>query len=195
MSVSEGNERAGELLRFWFGEGEEYGSPRSFWFEKSDEVDRQLRERFSEDHERAATGELEDWKARPRECLALILLLDQIPRNIFREDARSYATDALAREAARHAIASGFDSELEEIERWFVYLPFEHSEDIEDQRRSVELFEALGDGEESVDVTYYARRHLEIIEQFGRFPHRNRVLGRESTPEEIEFLKEPGSSF
>lgn len=195
MSVSEGNERAGELLRFWFGEGEEYGKPRSFWFEKSDEVDRQIRERFSEDHEQAAAGELEDWKARPRECLALILLLDQVPRNIFREDARSYATDALAREAARHAIESGFAPELEEVERWFVYLPFEHSEDIEDQRRSVELFEALGSGGDDIDVAYYARRHLEIIERFGRFPHRNRVLGRESSPEEIEFLDEPGSSF
>ena len=191
----EGNERAGGLLRFWFGEGEEYGSPRSFWFEKSEEVDREIRERFSEDHERAASGELEDWKSGPRECLALILLLDQVPRNIFREDARSYATDALAREAARHAIESGFDSELENVERWFVYLPFEHSEDMEDQRRSVELFEAMGGDGEDVDVAHYARRHLEIVERFGRFPHRNRVLGRESTPEEAEFLEEPGSSF
>ncbi|MDN5698114.1 MAG: DUF924 domain-containing protein, partial [Rubrobacter sp.] len=145
--------------------------------------------------ERAAAGELEHWKSGPRECLALILLLDQVPRNIFREDARSYATDALAREAASHAVDSGFDSELAKVERWFVYLPFEHSETLEDQLRSVELFEALGDDEGSVNVTYYARRHLEIVERFGRFPHRNRVLGRESTPEEAEFLEEPGSSF
>lgn len=193
--MSEGNERAGELLRFWFGEEDEYGGPRSFWFEKSDEVDRQIRERFLEDYERAAAGELENWKSGARECLALILLLDQVPRNIFREDAQSYATDALAREAARHAIESGFDSELENVERWFVYLPFEHSEGLEDQRRSVELFEALGESEGEVDVAQYARRHLEIVERFGRFPHRNRVLGRDSTPEEAEFLKEPGSSF
>lgn len=193
--MSEDRARAGELLRFWFGEGEEYGASRSFWFEKSEEVDRRTRERFQDDHERAVAGELEEWKSAPRECLALVLLLDQVPRNIFREDAKSYAADTLAREAARHAVDSGFDSELEKVERWFVYLPFEHSEDLEDQRRSVALFEALGDDEESATVSHYARLHREIVERFGRFPHRNQVLGRESTPEEIEFLKEPGSSF
>lgn len=195
MASDEDNVRSGELLRFWFGEGSDHGSPRSFWFEKSEEVDREIRDRFLEDYERAAAGELEHWKSGPRECLALILLLDQVPRNIFREDARSYATDALAREAARHAVDNAFDSELAKVERWFVYLPFEHSEGLEDQLRSVELFEALGDDEDSVNVTYYARRHLEVIERFGRFPHRNRMLGRESTPEEAEFLEEPGSSF
>lgn len=195
MTVSDSVRGAQTLLRFWFGEGEEYGSPRSFWFEKSPEVDREIRERFYEDHERAASGGLERWKADPRSCLAFILLLDQVPRNIFRDDPRAYATDPMAREAARSAVEAGFDAGLLPVERWFLYLPFEHSESMEDQRRSVELFESLGGDEASVDVTYYARRHLEIIERFGRFPHRNRALGRESTSEEAAFLEEPGSSF
>lgn len=195
MAANEGAGRSEALLRFWFGEGEESGRPRSFWFEKDGEVDREVRELFRGDYERAAVGELEGWKAAPRSCLALILLLDQVPRNIFREDPRSYATDSMAREAARSAVDAGFDAELLPVERWFVYLPFEHSESLEDQRRSVALFESLGGDEASVTVTYYARRHLEIIETFGRFPHRNRALGRESTSEEAAFLEEPGSSF
>lgn len=190
-------ERVEEVLGFWFGRpGEEgYGEPREAWFTRDPAFDGEIRDRFSDDYERAAAGELVGWRETPGSCLALILLLDQFPRNLFRGDPQSFATDPDALSSAKNAVDQGFDRELLKVQRWFVYLPFEHSEDLEDQRRSVELFRGLGDDPESQYVTEYAVRHLEVIERFGRFPHRNEVLGRASTPEEEEFLKEPGSSF
>lgn len=190
-------ERAEEVLGFWFGTEDEPGfdQPREVWFSKNEGFDREIRERFAGDHERAAAGQLDHWKEEPRTCLALILLLDQVPRNLFRGAPRSFASDEKALAAARHAVGRGFDRELTEVMRWFIYLPFEHSEDLEDQHRSVELFRSLGNDPDSVYVTEYAVRHREIVERFGRFPHRNVVLGRPSTPGEVEFLKEPGSSF
>jgi uncharacterized protein (DUF924 family) len=122
-----------------------------------------------------------------------VILLDQFPRNIFRGDPRSYATDRKAQEMAQYAVDHALDRELPEFQRMFLYMPFMHSEDLEHQRRSVELFRGLGDGE--TDSSDYAVRHMEIIERFGRFPHRNEVLGRQTTPEEAEFLTQPGSSF
>ena len=123
-------------------------------------------------------------------------MLDQFPRNLFRDSPRAWATDALAREVARHALARGLDVTLPPVWRWFFYLPFEHSEDIHDQRLAVSLFEALVPQHPSgTEVLEYARRHHDIIARFGRFPHRNATLGRESTPEEVAFLQEPGSSF
>jgi uncharacterized protein (DUF924 family) len=189
-----GPAKAGEVLDFWFGrEGEPgYGEFREAWFTKDPEFDQRVRDRFEALHEAAAAGELDDWKEEARSCLALVILLDQLPRNMYRGDPRSYATDYKAQETAEHAVDRAFDRELPAFQRMFLYMPFMHSEDLAHQRRSVELFRALG-GEN--DATGYAVRHMEIVERFGRFPHRNEVLGRRTTPEEAEFLTQPGSSF
>jgi uncharacterized protein (DUF924 family) len=189
--------RALEILAFWLGGEERVGNaePRGVWFERDDEFDAEIERRFVPDHEKAAAGELDGWLETPEGALALVILLDQFPRNLFRGSPRAFATDARARHAAREAVRRGFDQLVSQVERWFLYLPFEHSEDLEDQRLSVSLFAALGDDEESRRVHDYAVRHKEIIERFGRFPHRNETLGRVSTPEEEEFLSEPGSSF
>lgn len=184
--------RAEEILDFWFGDAGEF---REAWFRRDDEFDREIHDRFREDYEKAAAGELDDWKSSPRGTLALILLLDQFPRNLFRDDPRSYATDEKAREIADHAVSTGLDRGVQPLERTFLYLPFEHSEDVKDQRRSVELFLALDRELETPDILDYAVRHREVIERFGRFPHRNEVLGRDSTPEEEAFLGEQGSPF
>ena len=186
-----------EILDFWFGrEGEEgYGEFREAWFTKDPEFDREVRDRFEGAYEEAAAGGLDHWKDEARSCLALIILLDQFPRNMFRGDPKTYAADALARDAARHAVEHAYDRELPPHGRLFVYLPFEHSEDLEDQRLSVELFRGLAAEMGSTDLLGYAERHLEIVERFGRFPHRNEILGRATTPEEAEFLRGPNSSF
>jgi uncharacterized protein (DUF924 family) len=185
--------RVDEVLEFWFGREDEpgYGEFREAWFRKDPEFDRQVRDRFEALHEEAAVGDLDDWKQEARSCLALVILLDQFPRNMFRGDPRSYATDRKAQETAEHAVERAFDRELPDFQRMFLYMPLMHSEDLEHQRRSVELFRALGGS----DAAGYAVRHMEIIERFGRFPHRNEVLGRQTTPEEAEFLTQPGSSF
>jgi uncharacterized protein (DUF924 family) len=186
-----------EILDFWFGrESEEgYGEFREVWFTKDPEFDREVRDRFEGAYEEAAAGRLEHWKDEAQSCLALIILLDQFTRNMFRGDPKTYATDDKAREAARHAVEHAYDRELTPYGRLFVYLPFEHSEDLEDQRFSVELFRGLAAEMGSEELLGYAVRHLEIIERFGRFPHRNEILGRATTPEETEFLRGPGSSF
>ena len=184
-----------DVLAFWFGREDEpgYGEFREAWFRKDSVFDQEVRERFGELYERAAAGDLDGWKGDARSCLALVILLDQFPRNMFREDPRTHATDAMALEISKDAVERGYDRELAPLERSFVYMPFMHSESLEDQRRSVELFEAMGTaGENNAE---YAVAHREIVERFGRFPHRNEILGRESTPEEVEFLKQPGSSF
>jgi uncharacterized protein (DUF924 family) len=194
VSSEAGPARAEEILDFWFGrEGEPgYGEFREAWFRKDPEFDQRVRDSFEALHEAAASGELDGWKEEARSCLALVILLDQFPRNMFRGDPRSYATDHKAQETAEHAVDRALDRELPEFQRMFLYMPFMHSENLEHQRRSVELFRVLG-GED--DATGYAVAHMEIIERFGRFPHRNEVLGRRTTPEEAEFLTQPGSSF
>ncbi len=186
-----------EILDFWFGcEGEEgYGEFREAWFTKDPEFDREIRDRFETVYKEAASGELDSWKEEAQSCLALIIVLDQFPRNMFRGDARMYAADELALAAARYALERAYDRELARFQRVFMYLPFEHSEELDDQRLSVELFRGLATEMGSKDLLGYAVRHLEIVERFGRFPHRNEILGRRTTPEEAEFLKEPGSSF
>ncbi len=186
-----------EILDFWFGrEGEEgYGEFREAWFTKDPDFDREIRDRFETVYEEAAAGRLGLWKNEARSCLALILVLDQFPRNMYRGDARMYATDEEALAAARHAVEHAFDRELLPFQRLFVYLPFEHSENLEDQRLSVELFRGLATEMGSDDLLVYSVRHMEIVERFGRFPHRNEILGRTTTPEEAEFLKGPNSSF
>ena len=123
-----------------------------------------------------------------------MIVLDQFPRNMFRNDPRTYTTDVKAREAARYAVQRALDRELRPLERWFLYMPFMHSEEIEDQRLALELFRALGKVGEA-DPVPYAEGHMQIVERFGRFPHRNAILNRETTAEEAEFLQGPGSSF
>jgi len=174
--------RAEEVLRFWFGQDAKH------WFEKNAAFDAEIRSRFLPLHEELALSN--DWLAQPRDCLARILVLDQFPRNMFRGKPKAFATDPLALAAAKHAAASGFDRDMQVVERQFVYLPFEHSESLADQERACELMKALGE-----DLYDWALRHKRIIERFGRFPHRNEILGRTSTPEEVEFLKQPGSGF
>jgi uncharacterized protein (DUF924 family) len=188
--------RAQEVLDFWFGrEGESgYGEFREAWFRKDLQFDRLIRDRFEALYEEAAAGALDDWKDDARSCLALVIVLDQFPRNMYRGDPRAYATDHKAQEIAEYAVDRALDRELPPFQRSFLYMPFMHSEDLEHQRRSVELFHAL-QGTREAGSPDYAVRHMEIIERFGRFPHRNEILGRHTTPEEAEFLTQPGSSF
>jgi uncharacterized protein (DUF924 family) len=185
------------ILEFWFGNKNQadYGKPQQFWFIKDPEIDETIKQQFLTDYELAKQGILESWKESPRSCLALILLFDQVPRNIFRDQPQMYATDEQALNFAQFAVENGFDEHLLPVERWFIYLPFEHSENLDHQCQAVALFRKLNDDPDSASAMDYAIRHFEVIRQFGRFPHRNGILGRENTPEEAEFLKQPGSSF
>ena len=189
--------RVNEILDFWFGHPDEvsYGKQRSFWFRKKPEEDQKIQAQFRNEYEQAIVGQLDYWKDSPRSCLALILLLDQFPRNMFRGTKRAFAADPQALSAAQHAVANGFDQELLTVQRWFIYLPFEHSENLEHQNQCVELFATLSNDPDSAATLDYALRHRSVIERFGRFPHRNEILGRATTPEEAEFLKQRGSSF
>jgi len=189
--------RSDEVLNFWFGREDEpgYGEFRDAWFRKDDEFDREVRDRFESLYEEAATGGLDDWREESRSCLALVISLDQFPRNMFRGDPRTHATDGKAVETAKYAVDRTLDREFPAFQRQFFYMPFMHSEDLEDQRRSVELFELLAAEPDAADMTSYAVGHMKIVELFGRFPHRNEILGRPTTSEEAEFLTQPGSSF
>ena len=180
------------VLDFWFGapDSRERGRPRKLWFQKSEPFDAEIRRRFLATWECAARGELGRWHATPLASLALVVTLDQFPRNMFRGTARAFASDSPALAAGRETIARQFDRLLSPVERPFVYLPFAHAEDLAAQHRSLALFQGL----DPEDVRS-AKRHYEIIARFGRFPHRNAILGRQSTAEEAEFLKQPGSSF
>jgi uncharacterized protein (DUF924 family) len=186
-----------EILEFWFGPelGRGAAAYQERWFRPDPAFDAEVTARFADLHQRAVAGELDHWGDEPRACLALVLALDQFPRNMFRASPRAFASDGQALAVARRAIARGLDRELPAAGRMFLYLPFQHSEALADQRRSVELSRAIDGDPGSGENLAYARRHLEVIERFGRFPHRNAVLGRPSTPEEEAFLKQPGSSF
>jgi uncharacterized protein (DUF924 family) len=177
-----------DVLEFWFDQAN-----RPKWFDASSEFDELVCRRLAPRYAEAVEGRLNDWKGDRDGALALCILFDQVPRNIFRGSACAFATDPQARSIARHILASGFDRLYPtDDHRVFCYLPFEHSEDIEDQRLGLELVSTrMADGS-SVE---HARRHLEVIAKFGRFPHRNTVLGRASTAAELAFLKMPGSSF
>lgn len=157
------------------------------WFEKDADFDREFRDRFLKAHEEAAAGRLDAWSSEPEGALALLILLDQFPRNAFRNSPRMYATDALARGHADRAVQAGFDELVDPSLRFFFYLPFAHSERLEDQERSVELHERIG-------FTEHAVEHRDIVRRFGRFPHRNAILGRTTTPEEQAFLDAGGFS-
>jgi uncharacterized protein (DUF924 family) len=182
-----------DVLDFWFGAPGSvlHGKSRAEWFKKSDAFDARIRERFLPLHEQAQLGELDNWRNSPLTLLALIIVLDQFPRNMFRDTPRAFATDAMALECARHMTAIKWDLRLNAVERQFVYLPFEHAEDMDAQRAALHWFGTLDDP----DLVEWARKHYVIVERFGRFPHRNAILGRASTPDEIEFLKQPGSGF
>ncbi|OKH19239.1 DUF924 family protein [[Limnothrix rosea] IAM M-220] len=182
---------------FWFGksDSEIYGTSRKEWFIKNPAFDDQVRETLDVFYQQAKSGTLDDWRKFPLGCVALMVLLDQVPRNLFRGSPQAFATDEKALEIAKQAIAANFDKELLVVQRLFLYLPFEHSENIEEQRRSLELFAQLKDNPISESYIDYAQKHFDVIEQFGRFPHRNKILERESTAAELEFLSQPGSSF
>jgi len=182
------NHLAQDVLDFWFGTGSERGKAHKRWFEKNAAFDAEIRSRFLtayEDQLREAA-----WLAEPGPCLARIVVLDQFPRNMFRGTARAFEADTLALATAKHAVAKGYDRGMLDVERQFIYLPFEHSESLADQEQACELMTSLGE-----ELYGWAVKHKVIIERFGRFPHRNALLGRASTPEEVEFLKQPGSGF
>jgi uncharacterized protein (DUF924 family) len=173
-----------DILSFWRGAG------RDRWYRRDDAFDAEVRERYLEVWRKAAAGGLSSWEASDDGALALTIVLDQFPRNMFRGDARAYSSDALARDVAVRAIERGVDTRIDPALREFLYLPLEHSEHLGDQLRCVDLFR----GTENAENIDYAEQHADIIRRFGRFPHRNRVLGRETTPEEQAFLDAGGFS-
>lgn len=197
--------RSHEVLAFWFGESRDdaivIATQGPLWFRGGDAVDDEIRERFATLREDAVAGHLDAWRATPHGQLACVILVDQFSRNLFRDDPRAFEHDALARTWTNDALDEGTDRLLRPIERVFLYLPLEHSETLADQQRSVQAFEALLDQAPAplhdafANYLDYARRHHDVIARFGRFPHRNAVLGRTSTAEEIEFLRQPGSVF
>jgi uncharacterized protein (DUF924 family) len=193
-----------DVLEYWFGDltnPEAAPATVSRWFKGGPEVDEEIRARFGDALEPARRGELDAWAATPRGALALLILLDQFPRNVHRDDPRSFASDEHARHLARISLEREDDQAVFPVQSTFFYLPFEHSEAPEDQRLAVDKIRASyerakGDARKLLEQTVdYAERHQQVIKRFGRFPHRNQILGRPSTPEELEFLKEPGSSF
>jgi uncharacterized protein (DUF924 family) len=197
--------RADALLEFWFGDAlaspERLEARSQIWFRQSDDFDAEIRERFGALPERAEAGELDAWRGEAESCLAFVLAVDQLPRNLFRGSARAFAFDALAREAAVESIGRGFDRDLHPVRAAFLYLPLEHAEDVELQERCVELYAELAERVSAElrprfeEYSDYARRHRDVIRRFGRFPHRNRVLERPSSPEEDTYLESGGDAF
>lgn len=169
-----------EILDFWFSEQVE-----AHWFVRSDDLDTQIKQRFGEIYALAASGGLSEWKEDAPSTLALIITLDQFPRNMFRGSPQAFATDALACDLSKYALDKGFDQNVDSKARQFFYLPLMHSENLADQERCVKLYEGLGND----FALGFAKEHRDIVKEFGRFPHRNTVLGRKHTPEETEFLK------
>ena len=186
---------ATEVLAFWFGEPPAQ-QPRAEWFRKDAAFDAGIRERFGATLESALQGGLQEWRAQPAGALARIVVLDQFTRNAFRDTPRAFAGDALALAAAQALVAAGADRLLAPLQRWFAYLPFEHAEDLAVQQQSLQLFAALATEHPALaDAQRWAVKHFEVIERFGRYPHRNAVLGRTSSDAEQAFLSQPGSSF
>ncbi len=194
-----------DVREFWLGELDERGraseEKAKLWWRKDPEIDRTIFERFGGLHSVIQAGGHRDWLRAPQSLLAYVLVLDQFSRNMFRGTAGMFASDELALTATFEGLALGFDKKLRRDERTFLYMPFMHSERIEVQERGVELFDAFAkelsgdDPKAARGNTGYAERHRDIVRRFGRFPHRNAVLGRESTAEELEFLTQPGSAF
>lgn len=194
-----------EVLTFWLGTIDEHGlsdaAHTARWYMKDAAFDAQVRQRFAETWSALVRGEHEDWKRAPRSLLAYVIVLDQLSRNMFRGTAQAFASDHLALGAAEAAVELGFDRALVGVERGFLYMPFEHSEELATQDRAVALFTAFRDESTGPLKEYlgqsveYAVRHRDVIVQWGRFPHRNQLLERASTAEELAFLQQPGSSF
>lgn len=175
-----------KIIDFWFNELK----PKQ-WFDSSEELDSEIYERFGEIHDAAVKGELESWRATPEGSLAEIIVLDQFSRNIYRNQAAAFENDLAALILAQEAIRKGFHNEVKTVKRKFIYMPFMHSESLLIHKKAMRLFNEAG-----MEVNFdYEIKHKEIIERFGRYPHRNEALGRKSTPEEIKFLSQPGSSF
>lgn len=169
-----------DILSFWFSD-----RMQPYWFAKSNEIDKEIAARFCDSYEAARAGQLDHWAGSADDALALVITLDQFPRNIYRGGPRAFESDALALRHAKAALEAGHDAAQPAERRTFFYLPFMHAETLEDQTRSVELYEALG----NENALHFAHEHRDIIARFGRFPHRNAILGRESSDEEREFLK------
>jgi uncharacterized protein (DUF924 family) len=194
-----------DVLDFWFGAcgsaSEIAARQRKLWFGKSAENDQAVSDRFAATLAAASAGKLDHWANSPRGRLALVIVLDQFPHHIFRDQPQAFATDPQALALSLAALAANEDRQLTPIERVFLYLPLEHAESIEMQERSVSLYAALASeataDERALfeDFLDYARKHRDVVARFGRFPHRNAILGRPSTPDEVEFLKQPGSRF
>ena len=182
---------AGDIHAFWFGAA----APDPRWFAGDPAFDAAIRARYGAAIEAALAGGFEAWSATPRGALAGVLLHDQFTRNVFRGTPRAFAGDPLALGLAGDAVDAGFDRALGPYERWFLYLPFEHSEDASVQDRSLRLFGALARETGRRDALDWAEKHAAIVRRFGRYPHRNAILGRASTAEELAFLGEPGSGF
>lgn len=179
-----------EILKFWFEE-----LSQEQWFQGGSSLDEQIKERFLPLYELAAQGLCNDWMHSAEGTLALILVLDQFPRNMFRGTARMYESDGQALRLAKYAVAQGYDTDMNVDERGFMYLPFEHSEQPEDQECAVKLFGAMKNLPDAAGWYDYALRHKEVVDRFGRFPHRNDILGRTSTSEEMEYLAQPDAGF
>lgn len=170
---------ATEILNFWFSE-----NIKSYWFNSTPEIDQEIRQKFESVWELAAEGKLDEWRNTADSCLALIIILDQFPLNMYRNQAKSFSTEAKAIEMAEYAVVHKFDQQLSNDKLTFLYMPFMHSENLAHQNRSVTLFEAA----KLETNLQFARHHRDIIQRFGRFPHRNAILGRDSTEAEIEYL-------
>jgi uncharacterized protein (DUF924 family) len=185
-----------EVLAYWLGDPQ---APQKKWFERSDAVDAEIRARFGDTLEAASRGELDAWSSSPRGRLAVVIVCDQFTRNVFRATPRAFAEDPRALHLALQGIATGEDHALTPIERQFLYMPLMHAEDRIHQETSVGLFDRLSQDPLApgpvADGITWARKHRDVVARFGRFPHRNAIMGRASTEEEIEFLKKPGSSF
>ena len=183
------NHLAEEILNFWFG-STNLAKPlekRQVWFRSTPEFDLEIKDRFTETHKRASEGKLDFLKGMPGEYLSLIIILDQFPRNIYRGTPKAYVSDPKALEISSLALDLGYDAEFGLRQKIFTYLPFEHSENLEHQERALSLFMKLGDDNSKNS----AQGHFDAIKKFGRFPHRNKILGRLNTPEEEEYMKNP----
>ena len=175
-----------DIMTFWFKEVEP-----AQWFKKDLVFDQMIHNRFSETHQKARAGELFSWRETPEGALAEIIVLDQFSRNIYRDNAAAFACDAMALALAQEAVSKGFDGQLVDFQRTFLYMPFMHSESKLIHLEAVKLFESLG----NQTTLEFEHKHKEIIDRFGRYPHRNTLLGRSSTEEELLFLQQPDSSF
>jgi len=168
-----------EILEYWYSD-----DIKKYWFNSYPALDREIRDRYEKVWEAAKKGELGDWQSSPEACLALIIVLDQFPLNMYRGEAKSFSTENMAIEMARYAVKRGFDKEINQSMLSFLYMPFMHSENLDDQNLSVKLFTDAG----FESNLKFAEHHRDIIKRFGRFPHRNKALGRMSTPDEIAYL-------